>query len=114
MKLCRRYRRTKRQGRIALAVLTLGFSMFLGACAAPESGVVYGRYHYPTYQWVQMVCASYNAKGLCVVQVPVVQTDPERWSLGLRNGDDEGQRTVTVREYENCQVGDNYPGCVNP
>lgn len=112
MKLYRRYRRTKRQGRIALAILTLGFSLLLVACATPETGVVYGRYHYPQSQWVQMVCGAYRANGMCQVQVPVIQTSPERWSLGLRNGEDEGQRDVTVREYENCQVGDRYPGCV--
>jgi hypothetical protein len=94
----------------ALAALLL----LAAACAAPEKGTVYGRWHYPESQWVQMVCSAYDSKtGACTFQMPVIQTDPERWSLGLRDGKEEGQRSVTEREYENCQVDDYYPDCVD-
>jgi len=96
------------------AVLIAGLALTASACAEPESGVVYARYHYDQYQWVQMVCASYNSKGMCTVQIPVIQTEPERWSLGLQNGDDRGTRSVSEHEYMSCDVGDDYPNCTQP
>jgi len=85
----------------------------VAACTEPEKGTVYGKWYYPESQWVQMTCASYRKNGTCAVQVPVIQTDPERWSIGLRDGEEEGQRTVTEGEYERCQVGDEYPACAD-
>jgi hypothetical protein len=83
------------------------------ACAVPEKGTVYGRWHYPESQWVQMVCSAHDPKtGACTLQLPVIRTNPERWSIGLRDGEQEGQRSVTEHEYEACQVGDLYPDCV--
>jgi hypothetical protein len=92
---------------VAVLVAVLAFA----ACSAPEKGTVYGRWYYPESQWVQMVCTAYAKSGACSFQVPVIQTDPERWSIGLRDGEEEGQRSVTEREYESCRVGDEYPDC---
>lgn len=91
--------------RVAGVLLALS----IGASAAPEEGIVYARYYYPESQWIQMVCVAYNKQGLCSTQVPVVQTAPERWTLGLRNGEDEGERHVTEHEYNTYKVGDHYP-----
>jgi hypothetical protein len=94
------------------AVLTLAALLLaLTACAAPEKGEVYGRYFYPAYDWVQMICSAYNQNGTCMVNVPIIQHEPDRWQLGLRDGDDEGRRDVTRHEYESCHNGDYYPGC---
>jgi ABC-type glycerol-3-phosphate transport system substrate-binding protein len=98
---------TIRRAVLALAALALALS----ACAAPEKGEVYARYFYPAYDWVQMVCSAYNKNGGCAVNIPVIQHEPDRWQLGLRDGDDEGSRDVTQREYERCHNGDQYPGC---
>jgi hypothetical protein len=95
--------------RAATAVTTA--AQVLVACAAPEAGAVYARYHYPESQWVELTCAVYRANGTCAVQMPVVRTNPERWSLGIRDGDDEGVRSVDRDEYRRCAVGDRYPDC---
>jgi hypothetical protein len=100
--------------RLLIVPLATGLILAVGACAEPESGVVYARYHYDEYQWVQMVCTAYNSRGICTVQVPIIQTEPERWSLGLQNGDDRGTRSVSEREYISCHEGDDYPSCAQP
>lgn len=95
--------------RIALAVATLVLA--LSACAAPEEGEVYARYFYPAYDWVQMVCAAYSQNGSCSINIPTIRHEPDRWQLGLRNGEDEGRRDVTQYEYEFCRNGERYPEC---
>lgn len=72
---------------------------------------MYARYHYPAYSWVQMICSVYNKNGGCMVNVPVIQHEPERWQLGLRDGEEEGRRDVSVGEYERCANGEQYPEC---
>lgn len=95
-----------------VSVVVLAALLMLTACAEPEKGTVYGRWFYPEYQWIQMVCSLYDKASNCVMQIPTIRTEPARWSLGLREGEDEGQRSVTEREYGRCQVGDRYPDCV--
>jgi hypothetical protein len=92
-------------------VLGLALLLSVGACAEPQEGIVYARYYYPQTQWVQMTCMAYNKQGFCMSQIPVIQTEPEHWSLGLRNGDEEGTRSVTLNEYERCHNDDHYPEC---
>jgi hypothetical protein len=95
--------------RIALAVAAL--LLALSACSAPERGIVYARYFYPAHDWVQMICSAYNKHGACTVWVPVIRHEPDRWQLGLRDGEEEGSRDVTRREYESCRNNERYPEC---
>lgn len=69
----------------------------------------------PSYTWIQQTCAAYSPKGGCTAWVPIVHTQPERWSLTIADGDRSGSVGVPEVQYERCRVGDDYPACAeNP
>ena len=89
-----------------LAVVAL---LLLAGCSAPEKGVVEDkRYHQP-YTWVDMVCSSYTEKGTCRMSIPVVRSEPARWELCLRDGEETGCRIVDETTFHKYERGQMYP-----
>jgi hypothetical protein len=92
--------------------LILVAALLLAGCSdPPESGVVIRKEHHAAYSWVQMVCYAYDPKtSVCTLWMPHTHHVPERWSLCLRAGDEEGCRDVDQRTYDEFQVGEYYAG----
>jgi hypothetical protein len=68
-----------------------------GCSDPPESGYVLNKGHEAAYDWVQMICGAYGKYG-CTVYVPIVQHEPEHWTLCLV--DDKGSKSGTCRNRE--------------
>jgi hypothetical protein len=80
----------------------------LSACA-PDHGVVHNKHYSPPYQYTTMQCYSYNSKGFCTVNMPVIHTQPAEYEFDLYNGKDHGWRDVDPDSYQRYKIGDEYP-----
>lgn len=86
------------------------FASTLVGCASPiERGTVTEKTHRASYTWIQMVCAGYNSQGVCTTQIPVVHTEPDRWSFSLEEGEKTGWVYVSEGIFGEYEVGDYYP-----
>lgn len=91
-----------------LAALTALFVLVLTACSSIDSGTVTDKHHRDGYYYTQMICASYNAQGLCTVHVPIQHYQPPTWRLDLREGEEEGWVYVSEGTYAATEIGDRY------
>jgi hypothetical protein len=75
-----------------------------------QSGVVVDKHHEPARTYTVTDCETKGtgkkARTDCDDEE---QTDDEDWVLKLRNGDDEGRREVSRKEYDRYNKGDSYP-----
>jgi len=97
--------------RLVLVLVMLGclLTILLGCGSAISEGTVTDKTHRPSYIWIQNVCAGYNSQGVCTTQVPIVHTEPDRYTLSLQEGEDTGWVYVTEGEFDTYVVGDHYP-----
>lgn len=99
----------KRTAIASVIVVAVFLALLALTSCAPDSGKVYGKWHYPEDWYVTMQCAGFNAKtGTCSVYMPVTNYIPERWSLGIDNGEDRGEKDVSEAEYNKYNYGDWY------
>jgi hypothetical protein len=68
-----------------LAALTLLAVLTLTACGWTGTGTLTEKGHSAAYQSVYFTCGSFNAQGICTVQIPNFYTVPESWSLKIRD-----------------------------
>lgn len=92
---------------VAVSVLAVGCTPTL------DRGVVAGKDHTPESVAMipQYTTMCVGNPPVCSVQmigmIPV--TNPEQWTLHLRDGDKTGDHNVTPDEFGKYQVGDRYP-----
>lgn len=91
-----------------LALLAFAVLLLFG-CSAPQSGTVVDKKYYEPYDWVGTQCYVHNSKGVCTLTMPVVHHVSASWRLCLRNGEDEGCRSVDERTWHEYEIGDEYP-----
>lgn len=88
----------------AVAVLAV-----LGACSAPESGVVYKKDYSAPWSYWDSTCMRYDKQGLCALKMPIEHHIPPAWYLCLRNGEETGCRSVDPVTFHKYEVGQEYP-----
>ena len=93
--------------RTALLVMVLALT---AACTAPEKGVVYQKKYHAAYTYTTWHCYSYNKQGICTLNMPQSNYVPESWELCLRDGEEEGCRSVDQTTYHKYRVGSYYYG----
>jgi hypothetical protein len=91
---------------LAIVVLLL---VFAAGCSQMEKGKVVSKMYYPASTYTTMMCGSYSTQGMCNVWIPQTNFVPESWEFFLRDGDEEGYRTVSEEEYNSYKVGQQYP-----
>lgn len=89
-----------------LVLLLAASLLFITACTkVPDRGIVTAHDYSP--RWMQMVCASYNSKGLCTVYMP--RWHPEKWHILVDpdTNTEGGEAWVTYREdvFETFPIG---------
>lgn len=116
----------ERRNRIGIMRKLLLFVPFLLlGCGKPlDSGVVVGHEYddEDTYSYQTNNCVSYDSNGMCSISVPIwhTETDPERYFLvikGRAEGETKDRREkvqVTKLEYDECRLGETWPGCEHP
>ncbi len=88
------------------AVAALAVAAMLAACSSPPpAGHVTDRRHQPATSWVQFIPVGNG------VQVPIVYSDPESWSLQIGDDTTRGWVAVDHATFDHCQLGDWWPTC---
>lgn len=93
-----------------LTVALVAAMFVLTACSAISSGRITAKVLHPEHYSTTYICASYNAQGMCTVQVPVQSLVEESYSFDLESGEETGWVYVTKEEFEKYEVGDTYAG----
>lgn len=100
-------------------LVILAAALALTACGGPERGVVQDKSYRAAYTtwttpYYSTFCSAYNTKtGACTSRTRVFHPSvpvhhPASWSMRIRNGEDEGWRSVPSRVWESCVVGQWY------
>jgi len=89
-------------GVLLLAVLTLT------GCSAIDSGEITKKEFTPSYTYTSIMCASYSAKGICTVWLPITNRVADRWKFDLKARDKTGWVNVSQATYDAYRVGDVY------
>jgi hypothetical protein len=90
-------------GVVMLGVVGLIGYVVYDYATAPDTGTVVSRSY-----------SSEHTTTTCSGTQPVICTPvhhPERWTLRLRDGDNEGPISVNERAYDLCTEGTRYPEC---
>lgn len=85
--------------RKTLAGILLLAVLVLTGCGWKGTGVVVEKTYSPAYDYVSFICSSYNAQGMCVVQVPITNHVPESYGYNVREDGTGKIHGVTVN-YE--------------
>lgn len=94
---------------LILGMLGAILTLLLGCSSRLDAGTVIDKSYAPQSSYVQMVCAGFTAQGTCSTYVPITHTTPERYSLLLEDGEDQGWTYVTPDVYDRIEVGGTYP-----
>jgi len=90
-----------------LAGILLLALMVLTGCGWQGTGVVVEKTYSPGYDYVMFMCSAYNAQGICTVQMPLIQHQPDSYGYVVR--DSEGKThdmTTSKQEWDAHSVGD--------
>jgi hypothetical protein len=92
------------------ALVALLAVLLLTACGGWEGkGVITEKTHSAPYSWTQMICASFNAQGVCTVWVPVIHQVPEAWGFKVRDrGGDIHDVEADKKTWDAAKPGDKY------
>lgn len=97
-----------KQGRLAGILLAL--TVMLTACGWQGTGVIVSKRYTEAYQYISFICSSYNAQGICAVQVPITNYVPAYYYVGVKVDTDGKTRDISVNlDYWNAsKVGDQF------
>lgn len=90
-----------------IVALLLAGAVAASGCA-PEAGQVIGKDFAPAHMSTTGSCV-YVGSTCHWTQVPMYE--PDTYYLTLRNGEDEGDRSVPQYAWVRCPVGSRYPEC---
>lgn len=91
-----------------LAVIVTAALLLVG-CSSISSGYITAKKYQPAYTYTTQQCASYNAKGVCTVWMPMTHHVDEKFKFDIRNDNQEnGWVYVSQGEYDHYQIGDYY------
>lgn len=99
--------------RTAVALLLTALFALTGCTAKITAGTVVDKSYRAAYSTTYMSCMSYNADGICTMQVPQQRHHPESWSITIQ-GMNEKQEQDTARyrvseaTYERLEFGDYF------
>lgn len=90
--------------------VTLSLLLTLAACGWSGTGVVVGKSMTEAYSYISYICSAYDAKGMCMVQAPIINSVPEYYYLQVNSDEDGKVHDVSVNyEYWNAaKSGDKF------
>lgn len=93
-----------------IAALIIGCLMLAG-CDMATAGTVTNKWIQPAHDDIWFVCAGYDSKGMCTVNVPMIDHIPTRYIVEFHNEaeDEDGSAYVDEKRYDGIQVGQWYP-----
>lgn len=89
-------------------IASLALLVALTGCSSINEGTVTDKHHYEGYYSTTFICSAYGSNGMCMVQVPITSWNPDRWSLDLEKGDEDGYVSVSETVFNQYSIGDYY------
>lgn len=68
----------------SMVAVLLALTVLLTACGWQGTGVVVEKTYSPAYDYISFICSSYNAQGVCVVQMPITNHVSESYGYKVR------------------------------
>lgn len=93
-----------------MVVVLLALSVLLTACGWQGTGVIVEKTYSEAYSYISFICSSYNAQGMCVVQVPITNYVPESYGYNVREDGTGKIHSVTTshHDWSTHNVGDPF------
>lgn len=89
-------------------LLAVAFVALLTACSPISSGTITDKTHYAGYHSTTYMCASYNAQGMCSVQVPITTWNPDTFKFNISQDGEDGWVMVSESTYNDYEIGDYF------
>lgn len=82
-----------------LTVLTALLLLILTACGWKGEGHIERHTFDEAYYYFTYVCAGYNQQGVCTVQVPITNYQPESYGLDIRDNGGKIHNVTVNKDY---------------
>lgn len=101
----------KTGSRALVAMFLAAMFLMTGCTAKITEGNVADKVYRESYTTTSMNCMTYNADGICTMQVPQTNRHPESWRILISGNNEKGEidtawYRVSESTYERLEIGD--------